>query len=110
MSDVGVRRFSDSELVVMHGELNDLRVRFDSHVEDEAKKFNAMIDAVHLNTKAIDGLASETKDIVKFHRDLQGTVSIGVSVQKFLLWLVKWGAIGVSFAAVANWLLHLFDK
>lgn len=116
-------RFSDDELKAMHDELQDLGRRFDSHEEDtrgaltdlrerfdrheceEAKKFDAMINAVNQNTTSIDKLTDETRSIVELHRDLQGTARIGKSVQNALLWLVKWGAVGTALAAFIRWVL-----
>ena len=97
------RRLSDQELADMHEELKDLSQRFDKHETDEAKKFDAMINAVNQNTASIDKLTDETRSIVELHRDLQGTARIGKSVQNALFWLVKWGAIGAALAAAIKW-------
>ena len=108
------KRFSDLELGIMHTELQDLRVQFDAHVTSEAKKFDAMIEAVHLNTKAIDSLTHETKAIVNLHQDLQATARIGKTVQSGVLWLFKWSAIiGGILGAISiaiEWLLGLMGK
>lgn len=102
------RRFSDEQLTEMHDELKDLSERFDRHEAEETKKFDAMIDAVNSNTKSIDKLTDETRAIVDLHRDLQGTARVGKSLQSFLLWCTKWGAIGVAFAAIGKWLIEHF--
>jgi len=115
------RRFSDQELTDMHDELKSLSRRFEDHKEEvhndlgeltgrfdrheseEAKKFDAMINAVNQNTTSIDKLTDETRSIVELHRDLQGTARVGKSVQNALLWLVKWGATGTALAAFIKW-------
>jgi len=118
------RRFSDQELTDMHDELKSLSQRFEDHKEEvhndlgelsgrfdrheteEAKKFDAMINAVNQNTSSIDKLTDETRAIVDLHRDLQGTARVGKSVQSALLWLAKWGAIGTALAAAIKWALE----
>lgn len=103
--DEMARRFSDQELVEMHNDVKDLKERFERHEDEEAKKFDAMINAVNQNTTSIDKLTDETRAIVDLHRDLQGTARVGKSVQSALLWLVKWGAIGAALAAFVKWAL-----
>lgn len=118
------RRFSDQELSDMHdglkslsqrfedhkeevhGDLEELNARFDKHETEEAKKFDAMINAVNQNTTSIDKLTDETRAIVELHRDLQGTARVGKSVQNALLWLMKWGAIGTALAAFIKWAIE----
>lgn len=102
------RRFSDHELTEMHDDVRELKERFDRHEQEETKKFDAMIDAVNHNTKSIESLTEETRAIVDLHRDLQGTARVGKSIQSFLLWCTKWGAIGVAFAAVGKWIIEYF--
>lgn len=121
------RRFSDQELTDMHDELKSLSRRFEDHKEEvhndlgeltgrfdrheseEAKKFDAMINAVNQNTSSIDKLTDETRAIVELHRDLQGTARVGKSVQNALLWLMKWGAIGTALAAFIKWGLEFLQ-
>lgn len=121
------RRFSDQELTDMHDELKSLSQRFEDHKEEvhndlgelsdrfdrheseEAKKFDAMINAVNQNTTSIDKLTDETRSIVELHRDLQGTARVGKSVQNALLWLMKWGAIGTALAAFIKWGLEFLQ-
>lgn len=121
------RRFSDQELTDMHDELTSLSQRFEDHKEEvhndlgelsgrfdrheteEAKKFDAMINAVNQNTTSIDKLTDETRSIVELHRDLQGTARVGKSVQNALLWLVKWGAVGTALAAFIKWGLEFLQ-
>ena len=101
------RRFSGQELIEMHDDVKALKERFDRHEAEEAKKFDAMINAVNQNTTSIDKLTDETRVIVELHRDLQGTARVGKSVQSALLWLAKWGAIGTALAAFIKWIMGL---
>ena len=99
------RRFSDQELSDMHESVCELKERFNKHELEETKKFDAMINAVNQNTASIDKLTDETRAIVDLHRDLQGTARVGKSLQNFLVWLLKWGAIGSALAAAIKWLI-----
>ena len=104
------QRFSDEQLIEMCDDLKHLSARFDKHEQEETKKFDAMIEAVNSNTKSIDKLADETRDIINLHRDLQGTARVGKSIQTFLLWCTKWGAIGGAFYYTGSWIVEHFKN
>lgn len=115
-----LKNLSDSELSIMRDELKNLLIRFDDHVvkfddhilifDDhilmESKKTSDMIEVMKLNTVAINNLTTETKSVVNLQRDLQATARVGKAIQGFLIWTLKWGAIGSSVVYGFNWLLH----
>jgi hypothetical protein len=76
---------------------------FINHCETEAER-SVMI------LQKIESLDESTKDVVKLHRDIQGAASVGMTVQKFIVWVGKFGAIGVGLAWLVQALSDYFCK
>lgn len=94
-----------------------LSQRIDQHESDTNHNFNKLVEAQRINTDAIAGLTAsiaslveDTRAIIQFHKDFQGTVRIGKSVQNFMVWLLKWGMIGSGIVAIINWLVKNFGN
>lgn len=101
-----------------------LRQDFDNHVQqdrewknEQEKKWSEIGDLmrdtaqmVHDNAQQIHELTEDTKDIVATYKDIKGAVRVGSGVQKFMLWLTKWGAIGVGLTAAITYLINFFNK
>ena len=95
----------------------DLRDEIVSHVNENKQKFDQLFSAQSANTKAISELTASvekvvegTASIIQLHKDLQGATRVGKSVQNFMLWLLKWGAIGTGIAAVVHLIVEHFSK
>ena len=119
MSKNSVELFQDiSEKLNDHVEkLNDHVERFEQHELEEMKKFDKLIDAQKNNTDAITELTESvccvvegTASIIQLHKDFQGAARVGGGVQRFMLWLLKWGAIGTGIVASMNWAIEHFTK
>jgi hypothetical protein len=97
--------------------------RFDKHVEmfeqhekRDAEKFDKLIEVQQTNTDAITALTTSvasvvegTRVIVQLTTDFQGAARVGKGVQGFMLWCLKWGAIGVGVVAIINWIIETFN-
>lgn len=97
--------------------LFQLREEFNQRKLDEDKKFNKLFQSQQANTQAISELTKsvsklveDTDAIVKLHKDFQGAARVGKGVQGFMLWCLKWGAIGTGVYAAATWLVEHFGK
>ena len=53
-------------------------------------------------------LVENTSAIVQLHKDFEGAARIGKGVQGFMLWCLKWGAIGTGVTAGLMWLFEHF--
>ena len=91
--------------------------RFEQHELDESKKFDKLIEAQKVNTDAISTLTEsisklvdDTAAIIQLHNDFQGAARVGKGIQGFMLWLLKWGAIGTGAVASITWLIDHFGK
>lgn len=97
--------------------LLQLCVRFEQHEVEERVKFDKLIHAQQANTdcvaqltKSVATLVEDTRGIIQLHKDFQGTARVGKGAQNFMLWLLKWGAIGVGVASGIHWLIEHFGK
>lgn len=84
--------------------------RLDAHdkrLDAGERRFEELIRCSEENTKALNLLADETRDIVQVYRDTVGAIKVGTAVQRFGIWCLKWGAIfGGFFAALKFWVGH----
>lgn len=102
-------RFSDSELV-------KLRADFQTYKKEQAEKWDCFsrivernVDATKRLTESIDSVAASTEGIVKLYQDIQGAARIGTSVQRFLTWLLKFGAYGAFIVSVVLYVVNKFS-
>ena len=98
-------------------ELKDHINRFEQHELDEIERFDKLIDAQQKNTDAISELTESvasvvkgTSSIIQLHKDFQGAARVGSGVQGFMIWVLKWGAIGAGIVAGMNWAIEHFTK
>jgi hypothetical protein len=101
----------------LHDKLKKHVKRFEQHERDDIMKFDNLITAQESNTKAINELTisittlvTNTGDVVQLHKDFQGAARIGKGVQGFMLWLLKWGAIGAGIVTWITWLIDYFKS
>lgn len=101
-------RFSDTELM-------ELRREFEQHKLDYAAQMLAMRGELATNTRVtmalstkVDNIARSTNGVVKLYRDAQGAANLGTGLQKFMLWLLKWGLIGAAIVHGIQWVLERF--
>jgi len=103
-------RFSDEKLQEFQEEFRDHVMRCEERFNDGDRQFGQLIQAQQRNTEAISLLIDETRAIVQLHRDFQGVARVGVGAQKLVVWLAKLGFVGISLAAIINWLANFLDK
>jgi len=106
----GDMRYSDEKLAEMDNYLRTHVARSEERAKMEDERYLAVLRMQEKTAEAVKDLARETKDIVQLHRDIQGAVRIGSTVQKLLLWLVKWGAIGTLLAGCVTWGGQVLEK
>ena len=111
------RRQHDARLFQQLCEKFDEHVeRFEQHELEESRKFDRLIEAQQINTdaisdltKSVSSLVEDTGAIIQLQRDFQGAARVGKGVQGFMLWCLKWGAIGTGVVAVLSWLIEHFS-
>ena len=96
--------------------LNQLEVKLEEHIrgcEDRFKRIDdrteKLIASQEKLNETLGKLAEDTKGVVGLYQGAQAAVSIGVGVQRFGLWLVKWPLIGTGLYTAYTWVIeHLF--
>lgn len=108
-------RFSDGELVRLREEFELHQERFEQHQEVQEARWEQLAIMVEQNTQttrdiaeSVKSVADSTAGVVKIYEDMQGAARVGGAVQKFILWLAKWGTIGGGMAVGISWLIRHF--
>lgn len=106
---------SDERIIELCEKFEEHVERFEQHELREDEKFDKLIDAQSTNTDAISkltdsvsSLVDDTGAIIKLHKDFQGAARIGTGVQSFMLWLLKWGAIGTGTVTALTYVINHF--
>lgn len=106
-------RATDAKLFRLCQEFDKHVVRFDEHERRETETFGRILKAQEQNTVVIGELTGQvtalvenTAGVVQLHQDLQGTARLGKKFQNFMIWLLKWGAIGAGIAAGLMWVIE----
>ena len=91
-------------------------VRFEKHEQEESDKFDKLINAQQENTdaiseltKSVSSLVDDTSSIIQLHKDFQGAARVGRGVQDFMIWCLKWGAIGTGVVTIMSWVIQKFS-
>jgi len=91
--------------------LHQLEMEFRKHKDDCDKRdarVDKLIEAQERCTAALERLTHDTSGVVELYNNAAGAVKVGISVQKFGLWLLKWPLIGAGLYAAYQWLIaHL---
>jgi hypothetical protein len=56
------------------------------------------------NTRDLGDLIASTQGLVDLHKDIQATVRIGGSVQRFVVWCGKWSILAAVCTAAASYI------
>lgn len=101
-------------------QITELYQRLDDHAQRFAeydKSFSLILKAQEVNTAAITRLTSsvstlveDTRAVVQLSKDLQGAARVGTGLQRFMLWCMKWGMIGIGVVSGITWLLERFKS
>lgn len=109
------KRVSDKRMNELFEQFDQHVERFEQHEREEGDRFNKLVKAQQANadavanlTRQVSSLVGDTKEIIQLHKDFQGTARIGRGIQNFMMWLLKWGTIGVGIVAMLNIIIDHF--
>ena len=105
-------------------DMQQLRQEFDSHVVRDTKwkleqdqrweRNNALQDqTMNIQRECavqLKALSEDTAGIIKLYQGAESVIWAGTGLQKFMIWLVKWGAIGAGLVAGINYLVDFFNR
>ena len=92
----------------MSAELKQLKSDFKQHRTESDERWECVLAAQEENTKAVQELTESTQGIVQLYNDLQGAVRLGTGLQKFAIWLAKFGVVGGALAGLITWFFEHF--
>ncbi len=88
-----------------HMDSPELRLRSCENRLDQGEKLHAMVlQCMQENTAAICKLELTTKGVVDAYADIQAAARVGIMLQKFAVWLLKFGGA----LAFLGWALNRF--
>lgn len=105
----------DDEMRFSDGELRQLRREFEEHRELQDERWEQLALMVEANTQttreiaeSVKSVADSTAGVVKLYEDVGAAARVGAAVQRFVLWVAKWGTIGAGVAVGLSWLVRHF--
>ncbi len=116
----------EARLVIMQQAINDhtdkTNARFDEmstqfkgmhgHINRHIEQYNDMqktiMAGIQSNAETSAKIEESVSGIVEWSENLQGGVRVLDGVQKFMIWLLKWGVIGGAFATGILWIVERF--
>ena len=82
----------------------------DAQFEEGRNQFRELVSHSKAITKAVNQLADDMEPIIELKEDLQGAAHLGMRIQKFGFFIVKWPVIGAGLYAIYNWAIDLLPK
>ena len=117
MNDQPERRSDENLFQQLCTKFDEHVERFEQHELDEVERSKQLFVAQQANTDAISELTTSvsavvegTSSIIQLHQDFQGAARVGKGVQGFMIWLLKWGAIGTGVVTAITWLVEYFSR
>ena len=98
------------EAIVLEQRIKELSDHCDERFERGEHRFDEVISCSKETTAAVQTLSESIAPIVEIHRDVQGVAHLGVSVQKFGVWLVKWPLIGAALFGIYNAIIKFMEQ
>lgn len=106
--DDDMARFSDRELV-------ELRKEFEEHRELQEEKWEQLAIMVEQNiqttremAESVKAIADSTAGVVRLYEDVHAAARVGSALQRFIVWVAKWGTLGTGLAFGLQWVVRHF--
>lgn len=72
-------------------------------MEEQRAQMRELAECNRLNAETIAQLREETRGIIALYNNLNGAARIGIAVQNFGVWVVKWPLIGTGIYTLYKW-------
>lgn len=96
----------DEKIVVLQSRLDDHILEFRRHSEEEAERWNKLIEITQENSKNTAMLIESTHDMVEAWNTASSVVKAGTVLGKFIKWLSGFAVVG----AAAVWVIEHFGN
>lgn len=81
-----------------------------TRIEHMDSRIDRLIDSQEKCTKALEDLATKATGAIDTYEGFQSVVKLGITVQKFGLWLSKWPVIGIGVYTIYTWVIANLPK
>lgn len=105
----------DDQMRFSDGELRQLRREFEEHRELQDERWEQLALMVEANTQttreiaeSVRSVAESTAGVVKLYEDVGAAARVGAALQRFILWIAKWGTLGAGAAYGMSWVVRHF--
>lgn len=88
------------EAIILEQRIKQLSDHCDDRFGQGNKRFDEVIEYSKATTIAVEKLSIDIGPIVEIHRDVQGVAHLGIGMQKFGVWLLKWPVIGAALFGI----------
>lgn len=78
-----------------------------AEVDDRIEK---LIVSQQQSTEAMDRLTEATRGVVEVYNNVNGAIKVGTTMQRFLLWVLKWPVLGAAIFTSINYLGELLSQ
>lgn len=108
-------RFSDEQLIQLREEFEQHKEEQERCWEQQERRWEQLAVMVEQNTQttrelaeSVQAVAQSTAGVVKVYDDLNAAARVGGAVQRFIVWVAKWGTIGTGLAFGLQWIIRHF--
>ncbi len=85
--------------------------KLDEHIKEYNEKIKEMDDRLtrilesqEKCIKSLENLADEASGVIRLYNDTQTAITLGITAQRFGVWVVKWPVIGVGIHTMYQWI------
>jgi len=111
------RRVSDVELKELKFQLQE-HIAYTKTMDQELsdaqditnEKLQALADSQKVTNEKLEKLIEDTRAAVRVTNDIQGAARIGISIQAFIMWLMKTGGVAIFFATAIIFAVDYIKK
>ena len=108
-------RFSDEQLIQLREEFEQHKEEQNECWERQERRWEQLAIMVEENTQttrelaeSVCKIADSTAGVVRIYDDVQGAARVGAALQRFIVWVAKWGTIGAGLAVGMSWVVRHF--
>ena len=94
------------EIAKLNQKLEDHIEHTNARFDKGDERFDIISKCLMDNTAAVNRSSEETKELVTLWHDIQGVTRIGMSVQRFGIWVIKWPLIGGGLYTAYHWVVQ----
>ena len=108
---------SSTEFDSLEQRLNAHQEKLNTHIEqcdaqfaEGTLQFLQLMEQSRATTEAVQTMVQQSAAVIRTYNDFSGAIRIGISAQKFGLWLIKWPLVGAGLYAAYKWFIDYISS